>query len=294
MKIAVTGGFGFIGHHLVNRLLKDKHTITILSYARSDISRFTGDVSIARGSLENFDSLVSAFTGQQIVFHLVGIIAETKSQTFEGTVVKGTENVVKAAKKAGVRKIIYLSAMGTSAQAEARYHQSKYKAEQAVITSGIQYTIFRPSLVYGQGDGFVSLLTKMMRFSPFVPVIGNGRYKMQPVYIDDLTGVMSHSLTKSETENEIIEIGGPEKLEYLQILYILKSVLQKKRMNIFLPVAVMRVIAGLMEKVIKPAPLTTDQIIMMEAGNTGSNEKLKRIFNIEPVPFEEGLRKYMR
>lgn len=294
MKIAVTGGFGFVGRNLVNRLLTDNHEVVVLSYARSDLSVYNGVVKLIHGSIDNRTSLEAAFNNCDIVIHLVGIIAETKSKTFIQTVIEGTKNIVLASQAVSVKKIIYVSALGTNSQAKSKYHQSKYKAEQIITESGIQYLIIRPSLIYGEGDGFVSMLKKMITYSPVLPVIGDGKYKMQPVYIDDLTEVIAKSISQPAVKNKIIDVAGPEKLEYLEILYILKSVLNKKRMNLFLPVLLMKFIASVMEKIVKPAPLTTDQIIMMEAGNTGDIEEMIRIFEINPVKFEDGLRKYLR
>lgn len=294
MKIAVTGGFGFVGHHLINRLSKDNHDITIVAHKTRDSSLLEKPVHVTHGSVNDVDSLKSSFSGVEAVYHLVGIIAETKTKSFDKTVMEGTKNVIRAAKETSVRKIIYLSALGTSENAISKYHQTKYQAEQSVINSGIPYVIFRPSIIYGKGDGFVSMLTRMMKLSPFLPVIGGGRYKMQPVYIDDLTDVMAQAVALHDAENKIFDIGGPEKLEYLQILHILTQVCGKKRLNLFLPKAFMLFIASVLEKIIKPAPITKDQILMMDIGNTGDISLMKKIFHIDPIRFEDGLRKYMR
>lgn len=294
MKIAVTGAFGFVGHHLVNSLLKENYSVTVVSHTNKDISRFESSVILKSAAVDDIDSLSEAFRGIDIIFHLVGIIAETRSKTFDKTVTLGTKNIVQAADKNKVKKIIYLSALGTGKNAKSKYHQSKFKAEQFVINSNLQYVIFRPSIIYGKGDGFVSMLTQMMKFSPFLPVIGNGRYQMQPLYVDDLTAIMANAVTLESAENKIFEIGGPQKLEYLEILCILKSVVKKKRMNFFLPKWLMIFTASVLEKIIKPAPITRDQILMMESGNTCDITEMKNLFSIEPISFENGLKKYMR
>ena len=270
MKIAVTGAFGFVGHHLVNSLLKENYSVTVVSHTNKDISRFESSVILKSAAVDDIDSLSEAFRGIDIIFHLVGIIAETRSKTFDKTVTRGTKNIVQAADK------------------------NKVKTEQFVINSNLQYVIFRPSIIYGKGDGFVSMLTQMMKFSPFLPVIGNGRYQMQPLYVDDLTAIMTNAVTLESAENKIFEIGGPQKLEYLEILCILKSVVKKKRMNFFLPKWLMIFTASVLEKIIKPAPITRDQILMMESGNTCDITEMKNLFSIEPISFEDGLKKYMR
>jgi len=294
VKIAVTGATGFIGRHLVDRLLAQDYFVTAVLRRRPEEDQFEGRVAIALASLEDPVSLAAAFAQAEVVYHLVGIIAETKSNTFERTVAEGTRNVVAACSKAGVKKIIYLSAMGSSQQAKTKYHQSKYSAEQAVISSGLDYIIYRPSVVYGLGDGFVSMLKRIIERSYFTPVIGDGRYRLQPVYIDDLISAMVQGLTVPQARGKIIEIGGPEELEYLEILRSIKSVLGKRRANIHIPLVVMKTVAFLLEKILRPAPITVDQLKMMEMGNTGNIDIMKNLFSINPIRFEDGLKKYLR
>lgn len=291
MKICVTGAFGFVGSHLVKNLLEQNHTVRVLAHSQRDISMWHKPVEICNGSVENIESLHSICQDIDILYHLVGIIAETKTKTFSKTVVVGTQNIITAAKKQKVKKIIYLSALGTGCDAKSKYHQTKFSAEQAVLESEIPYLIFRPSVLYGQGDGFMSMLVRMIRYSPFLPVIGSGRYKMQPLYIDDLITMMTDI---KAVENEIIEVGGPESLEYLEILHILKKQLSKKRLNFFIPTMLMKNIASVLGKIMNPAPVTKDQIIMMENGSTCDITKMKKLFSINPLSLEDGLQKYLR
>ena len=288
MRIGVTGATGFIGRHLVSKLLSQNKNVSVLTHSQKSQ---LDPVTIFQGSVEDSHSLDSFCKEIDILYHLVGIIAETRKKTFDKTVVEGTENIVEAAKKHHIKKIVYLSALGTAESALSKYHQTKFLAEQAVMHSGIPYAIFRPSVVYGEGDGFVSLLVKMIRYSPFTPIIGTGKFQLQPIYIDDLTDMM----TKIDfLEDEIISIGGPEKLEYLEILYLLKKHLGKKRLNIFLPTVLMKMVASVLEPILKPAPITRDQILMMEEGSTCDITKMKQLFSNNPIKFEDGLKKYLR
>ncbi|UCE23207.1 MAG: complex I NDUFA9 subunit family protein [Candidatus Zixiibacteriota bacterium] len=294
MKIAVTGGTGFVGRNLVNRLLSEGYSVTVTTHKSPATGLIEGNISYAEASVGDVDNLRRAFDGALVVYHLVGIIAETKRKTFQMTVVEGTKNVVEACRKSGVKKIIYLSAMGTSADASTVYHQTKYLAEQAVVSSGLEYVIFRPSVIYGPGDGFVSLLTKMIKASPITPVIGDGRYMLQPVYIDDVVSAMVGALTVRSASGRTIELGGPEKLEYLEILNIIRRVLNKRQVNLHIPLWVMKPAAFIMEKIVKPAPVTRDQLAMMQMGNTGDIAPMIELFSLSPVKLEDGLRKYLR
>ncbi|MEW6412272.1 MAG: complex I NDUFA9 subunit family protein [Candidatus Zixiibacteriota bacterium] len=294
MKIAVTGGTGFVGHHLVNKLLSAGHEVTVVTRRVPARDRFVSEVVYHVGSVDDTEALKSAFKSIFAVYHLVGIIAETKTNSFDKTVSQGTANVVQACHESSVARLIYLSAMGTSINAPTRYHRTKYLAEQAVIDSGLDFVIYRPSIIYGPGDGFVSLLTRMIKMYPVTPVIGSGKFMLQPVYIDDLVQAMAAALTNDRVLSQIIEIGGPEKLEYIEILNIIKRVLGKRRVNFHIPIAVMYAVASALEKILTPAPITRDQLKMMEMGNTGDITRMKELLSIEPIELEKGLRKYLR
>ncbi len=291
MKIAVTGGTGFVGRHLVNRLLRDNHSVTVMIHRNSGENIFENRVRIVPGSVDSTSEMTMAFQDCQIVFHLVGIIAETKRNTFEKTVAEGTRNVAAACREAQVKKIIYLSSLGTSEFAETAYHRTKYKAEQTVIKSGLEWVILRSSIIYGKGDGFLTIMSKVIRMLPFVPIFGHGKYKLQPIQIDDLTEAMAQAVNNPHASGQIIDIGGPEQLDYVTVINTIKKALGKKRLNFHIPFEVIKPVAAVMEFFLKPAPLTVDQLTMLRMGNTGDITKMRAIFGIEPVRFEDGLKR---
>ena len=293
MNVAVTGATGFVGRSTVQALLAAGHRVTAVVHRTPGGSQFDPSVVIVSGNVDDPKSLKAAFLNIDCVVHLVGIIAETRKLTFDKTVARGTAHVVDACREAGVKRIVYLSAMGTGPDAPSRYHQSKYRAEQAVISSGLEYVLLRPSVIYGRGDGFISMLTNMVKKMPIVPVVGDGRYRLQPVYIDDVTAAIVLACERAEAAGQTVDLGGPEKLEYVQILGILETVLNKRRPNLFLPLWLMRSSAALLELVLKPAPLTRDQLTMMQMGNTGDIGRMKTLFGIEPRSLKEGLQAYM-
>jgi NADH dehydrogenase len=251
-------------------------------------------VEIVGGDVHDRESMNVAFESVDVVYHLVGIIAETRTLTFDKTVAEGTKNVVAACLETGVKRIVYLSAVGTSPEATSKYHRTKWLAEEAIRNSGIEYTIFRPSIIFGPGECFVSILVRMISRLPLVPIIGDGKYELQPVYIDDLVRVMSRAPENENSLDRTIEVGGPGKYQYREIVTILKRILNKKRGSIYLPLWFMKANAFVLERVMKPAPITRDQIAMLIAGNVCDNSKLEEIFDIELTDFEDGLRKYMR
>ncbi len=289
MRIAVTGGSGFVGRHLVNRLLKENHEITVLTNRKPAPNFFGKKVRAVSGSVHNLSELLPSFQRNQVVFHLVGIIAETRTNTFEKTVAEGTKNVVEACRETGVKRIIYLSALGTSKNAQTAYHRTKFLAEQSVISSGLEWVIFRASIIYGKDDGFLTIMSKIIRMLPFVPIFGDGKYQLQPIHIDDVTEAMAQAAENPNADEQIIDLGGPEQLEYLQVMNYIKRSMGKKRLNFHIPFGVIKPVATLMELFLKPAPLTKDQLTMLKMGNTGNISKMKALFGIEPIRFEDGL-----
>ncbi len=293
MNIAITGASGFVGRHLVASLAETEHNIRLLVH-KKHIDNISGNkIETVFGDVHNPDSLNKAFGGIDAIYHLVGIIAETGQLTFEKTVAAGTKNVVAACIRNNVRHIVYLSALGTSETAISKYHQSKWQAEEAIRNSGIDYTIFRPSVIFGVGDGFVSMLVRLIKKSPLTPVVGRGDFLLQPVYIKDLVHLLIETLGNKKARNKTIEIGGPDKFSYKEILRIIKRVLNKKRGNLYLPMWFMKLNAFLLERILKPSPITTDQLKMLEVGNTCDNKNLYETFEIELTAFEQGLRNYM-
>ena len=293
-KIAVLGAGGFIGSSLVFYLMQLGYKLHILvNSTRPDITSIRGQVEMFNGSIEDEQSLRTCFEGCDAVYHLVGIIAETRQKTFEGTVAEGTRKVVAAAKVSGVKKIYYLSALGATKNSPSKYFRAKWAAERAIIDSGLDYTIFRPSIVYGQGDSFLNKLAKMIRLSPLIPVIGDGKYKLQPVFVEELCAIMADSTRREFSAHKIYEIGGPDQLTYLEILDILKTVLDIKKTNIHLPLPLMRLMAGILEFFMKPAPLTRDQLLMMAAGSICDQTIVEKEFGVAFSSLETQVPKYM-
>ncbi len=294
LRVAVTGGSGFIGTYIVLNLLQLGHHVHLLVHSSDpDYVSVRGRVQTFTGGVNDVEALDACFEGCDAVYHLVGIIAETKHKTFQETVVKGSQKVAAAAKRAGVGKLIYLSAIGASPNAASRYFTTKHIAEETTIATGLDYTIFRPSIVYGARDQFVNKLARIIKLSPVVPVFGDGRFKLQPVYVEELAALMIEALRFPASKNKIYEIGGPDQLTYLEIIDIIKRTLNVRRGNIHLPIPFMRMIASVMEKVVKPAPITVDQLNMLQAGSTCDHTIVEREFGVRFTPFEEQLQKYL-
>jgi uncharacterized protein YbjT (DUF2867 family) len=196
MKVFLTGSTGFVGKHMLRRLLADGHAV------RAALRGLPGQkarlVVHVRESEEDFQyvpadvvegtRLDQGMEGCDAVIHLVGIIMEKGTNTFERVHHLGTRNVVEAAKRTGIKRFVQMSALGVRADGVAAYQTTKWKGEEEVRQSGIPFCILRPSLIFGQGDGFVTQMMATMRSAPlFRPVPGDGTPKFRPVAIEDVT-----------------------------------------------------------------------------------------------------------
>lgn len=167
MKVFVTGGTGFVGQEIVRQLYAAGHQARLL--VRNRISPVVTEIAaqypveILEGNVLNATSLPRAMHGSDAVIHLVGIISEIGEQTFESVHTRATENVIRACVIAGVKRLVHMSALGTRDDAVARYHRTKWAAEQAVSESVLHWTIFRPSLIYGPEDQFVNVFARMAK-----------------------------------------------------------------------------------------------------------------------------------
>ena len=294
LKIAVLGGGGFVGGYLVLALTHMGYRLNLLTHKTDpDFVSTRGRIQSFEGSIDDNAGLLRCFEGCDLVYHLVGIIAETRTKTFQKTVIEGTARVVSAARQAGVKKIIYLSALGTAEHTESEYYRSKWAAEQAVINSGLDYTIFRPSIIYGVGDKFINKIAGMVRSLPVIPVIGDGLYRLQPVYVEELCAVMVMAADRETTSRKIYEIGGPEQLTYHEILDIIQRTLGRRRATVPIPLALARLAAYMMETIMKPAPLTRDQLKMMAAGSTCDQTVAEKEFDVKFSSLEMQLQRYM-
>ena len=236
--------------------------------------------------------------GVDAVVHLVGIISEVGENKFENVHTRGTENIVIAARAAGMKRFIHMSALGTRPNAASRYHQSKWAAEEIVRRGGLAWTIFRPSIIYGPGDGFVNLFARMSRFSPVLPVIGSGRSKFQPVPVQDVATCFVRALSEPHSIGQIYGLCGTEVFTLEQILDLILEVTARRRIKLHLPLWLARCQAAFLELVFprllgQAPPLNRDQLIMLQEDNVGDPKAAMELFGLKPAPFREGIVRYL-
>lgn len=300
MRVAVTGATGFVGGYVVNELLRRGHAVRVLVRGDAARSRFNRPVESAPGDVTDPASLDAFASGCDALIHLVGIIHEKGGRSFDQIHRQGTENVVVAATRAGVRKYVHMSAMGCSASAASEYGRSKAMGEEAVKRSKLDWTILRPSIVFGPGDGFVSLFAKIIRLNPgFIPVIGPGTVRFMPVSVRDVARLFADSLEKPDASRRPFEVGGPETFTMDEIDREIAAALGKPgKPLVHFPVWVGSLLAAatsIAPSWIFPKPLLTrDQLRSLSQDNVGDTSAAVAVFGPIERDFRTGIREYVR
>jgi NADH dehydrogenase len=286
MKVFLTGATGFVGSHMLNRLLERGHTVRALVRSISEQQKRPG-VEFVAGDVVSGTGLDEAMRGCEAVVHLVGIIVEKGSNTFENVHHLGTKNVVEAAKRCAIKRFIQMSAIGVRPDGVARYQTSKWHGEEEVRRSGIPYCILRPSLIFGPGDGFVTQMMDTMRKAPiFRPVPGDGTAKFRPVFIDDVTFCFERALAADDATNQTIDLGGADELTLNEVLAEIARCAGVSKPAVHVPMPLMFLGAAIAEKILPNPPVTTDQLKMLREGSTCDPGPMKRIFGIQPRGFQ--------
>jgi uncharacterized protein YbjT (DUF2867 family) len=301
VRVLVTGGTGFVGTYVVNRLLHRGHAVAVLArqVARTR-NRYSGPVEGVPGDVLDRPSVDAAVAGRDAVVHLVGIINEKGRQTFDRMHREAVVNVVGAAGTAGVRRFVHMSAMGSSTDSPSEYGRTKAAGEAAVRASGLDWTIFRPSIIFGPGDGFVSLLAPIVRRNPvFVPVIGPGTTKFQPVSVYDVARLFADALEKPETIGRSFEVGGPEVLTLNEVYReIAAAVGRPGKPLLHFPLWYGRILAAAFEwlarrGVFADPPLTRDQLRSLSRDSAADVSDTVATFGGEWRRFGPGIREYL-
>lgn len=212
MRIAITGGTGFVGRHLAERLLADGHEVVIVARHVREQSGIRRTVRGVASDLSDVDVLTGAFAGCDAVVHCAGINREIGTQTYQRVHIEGTRNVVEAARRAGVRRIALMSFLRARPGSGSAYHESKWAAEEIVRNSGLEYTIFKAGMVYGRGDHMLDHLSHAFHTMPLLATVGFREKAIRPLAIEDLVHGMRATLVDGRLPNKTVAITGAEEL----------------------------------------------------------------------------------
>ena len=296
MKIAIIGGTGFVGSYLVDALLDAGHEPHVLVRSGSEGKLHRADeCKVRMGDLDTPDAIDALVADCEAVIYNVGILREfpSKGITFEALQYRGAETVAEAAKRAGIRRILLMSANGIDS-AETPYQTTKLRAEAMIRESGLDYTIFRPSVIFGDPRGTMEFATQlyqdMVRMP--LPAVGfhtglspaGGEVLMSPVHVRDVADAFVNALADESTVGKCFVLGGPEVVSWPEMLRRIASAVGKKKLILPMPIGFMKLGATLLDW-LPFFPVTRDQLTMLADGNTAEPDQLAALIKREPAEF---------
>lgn len=285
MLVLVTGATGFLGRRVVPALLARHHQVRCLVHTPGRERVFPPrTVDIQYGNVLNPDALTVAFNGVDAVVHLVGAIRRNRN-TYDQINRQGVANVVAAAKAAGTKHLVFVSAIGATGNPEHPYLFSKWQGEQEVAKSGLSYTIIQSSIIFGPGDEFLNTIAAMVKTLPVLTVAGSGRNRIQPIDVEDVSRCIATAVDREELKGKTIELGGPEQLSINEVLVIVARTMGKRRLKLHLPVWLMFIITWFSQVLPRP-PLTLDQLRMLHIRNVAEPQSVEDNFGFTPKTVE--------
>jgi len=293
--ILVTGGTGFVGPKVVHALRERDLPVRCLvrkpsSSAAQALTAW--GCELVQGDVTDAPSLGPAVDGCDVVVHLVAI-RQGSPEKFERVMEQATRDLVAAAKDAGARRFVLMSALGTSEQTKdlVPYYHAKWDMEHTVATSGLEHVIFRPSFIFGREGGILPTFRRLARVAPVTPIIGSGEQRIQPIWIDDVAAYFAEGVQRPDASGTF-ELGGPDAVSWNEFWQRLKRVLGVRRPSVHVPIGLMRANALVTERLPGDIPLTRDLLTMLELGdNTVSSDDAVRTFGLTLVPLDEQLRR---
>jgi uncharacterized protein YbjT (DUF2867 family) len=278
-RVLLTGSRGFVGSEVLRQLLAAGHEVVA-------VSRHLRGGKVPPGVLQ----VAADVTGEgwprwcegcEAAIHLVGIIREAPrtGATFERAHRTATERVIACCRSVGIRRLVHVSALGARPDGSTPYHRTKGQAEEVVRRSGLEWTIFRPSLIFGPGDGLSTTVVPALRRLPVFPVFGDGTYRVQPVAVEEVALCLTKALDRPETVGETYELGGPEVLTYDELLRRTAAALGVRRAFLHVPLGLAKVAVSILQH-LPGVPVTRDQLTMLLEGSTCDSTAASLTFGV--------------
>ena len=304
MRVAIIGGTGFVGGYLTDALLAAGHKPALLVREDSQSKvRQRDRVDVTIGDIESPEALRNLLEGCDAVIYNVGILREFPRQgiTFEATQYDGVVRTVAAAKACGVKRLLLMSANGVKRPGTA-YQETKRRAEEHAMQSGLDVTVLRPSVIFGDPRGTMEFATQLNNdmVRPPLPAVGffsgrdrqRGAVVMSPVHIKDVSSAFVAALEDDSTIGQTIALGGPEALTWQDLVTRIAAATGKRKLIVPMPIALMRIAATLLDW-LPFFPVTRDQLTMLEEGNVADADALRNLIGREPLAFNSDTLAYL-
>ncbi|MEM6492343.1 MAG: complex I NDUFA9 subunit family protein, partial [Pseudomonadota bacterium] len=292
------GGAGFIGRYVVQRLAKADWTVRV---AGRDLTRaaqlkhlgVVGQVAPTLANIRDDASVAQAVDGADVVINLVGILFESGKNKFDAVQAEAPGRIARAAKAAGARAMVHVSAIGASDTSDAAYARTKAAGEAAVFAGFPEATVLRPSIVFGPEDNFFNQFAAMSTFAPFLPLIGGGHTRFQPVYVDDVAAAVMAAITQPDATGRTFELGGPRVYSFRELMEHVLAETGRKTGLLPLPFGAASIMGRFGELLPKPF-LTRDQVTLLKSDNVcAENAPGLAALGIEAASVESVTPKYL-
>ncbi len=306
MNVSLIGGTGFVGSHIVPALIAAGHVPRLLMRKPESGQGLPLDrCEVVLGDVEDLGAVTACVTGADAVIYLIGILREFPSRgiSFEGLQSRGVALTLSACKLKGVGRFLLMSANGVKPDGTA-YQRTKFQAEEAVKASGLRWTIFRPSVIFGRPQGRMEFCTQLRRdiidtplpaplFYPGLLPMGAGSFQLAPVAVEDVAQAYVRALAKPETEGRTFELCGPEPKSWREILETIAAAVGKRKMMLPAPVLGVKTAAALFDR-FPWFPIARDQITMLLEGNVCAEASAYPLLGIQPQAFTVASLEYLK
>jgi uncharacterized protein YbjT (DUF2867 family) len=272
--VTIFGGSGFVGRHLVQRLAREGWRIRVAVRRPNEVPEIktggdVGQIQIFQANVRHEGSVLEAVEGADVVINLVGLLVQGGKQKFKAVHVDGADTVARAARAAGAKQLIHMSALSADLNAESLYARTKADGELAARAAFPTATIFRPSVIFGPDDGFFNRLASLVRMTQIVPLIGFGKTRFQPIYIGDLVDAFVAVIGDPDKHGKIYELGGPDVMNLSEVLRTLASEMGRPRIFVPWPFWATRINAFFLQMphtfLRIPPLLTVDQVRLLQS-----------------------------
>ena len=288
-KVFLTGATGFVGSNILQYLINNGFEVYALVRDEKKIHINHKNLILLKGDILYLESYSNILKSLDAVIHLVGIIREYKNKgiTFENLHINATKNIIEASKEARIKRFIHMSANGADKFCDiTNYYKTKLRGEEIVKDSGLNYTIFRPSLIYGKGDGFIAKLSNLIKTNPIFIYFGKGNYKLQLVHVNNIAEIFVNSINNSNTNYKTFSICGNKTYLYKEIIQLIIKTSHRRRFLFSVPEEIVLFFTKMLER-FEFYPLTVEQFKMLKLENICQDNRIFDILNIKQKTLNE-------